>query len=326
MATCWQLSNGQAAAYYSSVATALLQLNRFDEAKAELQQAQTRKLENPGFAQRLYQIGFARQDAALMQEQLAWASGKPEEMQALDWQAQTAAFAGQLRAACGFSARAVTRARQRNLPEPAAVLALEAALRLALLGDERKTGMEIARAAANAQPGSLRGGRGNALLLMAPLALALSGAARQAQTLADQAAEQNRNNLLFEAVGLPVARAAIARTRGQPEQAIALLEAARPYEAAAEFWPNYLRAQAYLDARRGCQAVTEFQRIIDHRGWEPTSALWPLAHLGLARAAAVQGDAARSRQLYEEFFALWREADADLPLLLAARREYETLR
>jgi tetratricopeptide (TPR) repeat protein len=261
-----------------------------------------------------------------MQEQLAGMQGNPQEMEALDWQAQTAAFAGQLRAAQSFSQRAITRARQRNLPESAAVLALEAGLRLALLGDERKSKADIAAAAAQSPPGSLRGGRGNALLLMAPLALALCGDVQQAQRMSDEAAQQNRNNLLFEAVALPVARAAIALKRGQPEQAIALLEAARPHEAAAEFWPNYLRGQALLVARRGAEAITEFQRIIDHRGWEPTSPLWSLAHLGAARAAALQGDSAHARQAYQSFFVWWKESDADLPLLLAARREYEALR
>ncbi len=320
-----RLSNGQAAAYYNPVVTALLRLNRFDEVKAELLQARARQIETPMFAQRLYQIGFVQQDTALMQEQLAGVRGKPQEMEALDWQAQTAAFAGQLQAAQSFSQRAITLARQRNLPAPAAVLALEAALRLALLGDARTTKAEIAAAVANAPPGSLRGGRGNALLLMAPLALALCGDVQQAQRMSDEAARQNRNNLLFEAVGLPVARAAVALKRGQPEQAIALLEAARPYEAAAEFWPNYLRAQAWLEARRGNEAALEFQRIIDHRGWEPTSPLWSLAHLGWARAAALKGDIVQARQAYQSFFAVWKDADADVPLWLAARREYEGL-
>jgi len=80
-------------------------------------------------------------------------------------------------------------------------------------------------------------------------------------------------NLLMEAVGLPVVRAAIALKSNRPELAVELLEPARAYEAGAEFWPTYLRGQAYLDARRGAEAAAEFQRIIDHRGWDPTSLL-----------------------------------------------------
>jgi serine/threonine protein kinase len=316
-----RLSEGKVAGYYNPLASALLQLNRFVEAKETILQAQARQLESPAFAQRLYEIGFVQNDTALMQAQLDWALGKAIETQPLSWQAQTAAFAGRLNASQTHSQSAVTIARQRNLPEAAAVLSLEAALRLALLSDERRSKKRVAQASSQAPNGSLRGGRGNALLLMAPLSLALSGDLRQAEYFCDDAARQNRNNLLFEAVGLPVARAAIALKRRQPDQAIALLEAARPHEAAAEFWPNYLRAQAYLDLQHGADAATEFQKIIDHRGWEPTSMLWPLAHLGLARAAALIGNIQKSQQAYQIFFTLWSEADADLPLLRAARLE-----
>ncbi len=72
--------------------------------------------------------------------------------------------------------------------------------------------------------------------------------------------------------------------------------------------------------------MAEFQRILDQRGWDVLSPLWPLAHLGQARAAAMQGDLARSREMYQKFLQLWNEADADLPVLIAARNEYEKLR
>lgn len=73
-------------------------------------------------------------------------------------------------------------------------------------------------------------------------------------------------------------------------------------------------------------ATSEFQRIIDHRGWDVLSPLWPLAHLGLARAAALQGDLVKSRQAYETFFLLWKDADDDLPILIEAKREYQRLK
>jgi predicted Zn-dependent protease len=125
----------------------------------------------------------------------------------------------------------------------------------------------------------------------------------------------------MQSVGLPVVRAAIALRGARPEQAIELLEPARAYEAGAQFWPNYLRGRAWLDLRRGAEGAAEFQKIIDHRGWDPTSLVWPLAHLGLARAAALTGDAQKSQQAYQSFFALWSEADPDLPILRAAHRE-----
>jgi hypothetical protein len=111
--------------------------------------------------------------------------------------------------------------------------------------------------------------------------------------------------------------------RGNAAKVIELLQAASRYDAAAEFWPQYLRGQAYLKLGRGAEAATEFQQILNHRGYAPLSPLYPLAHLGLARAAALTGDAAESRKAYEDFFAAWKDADADLPILRAAKREYE---
>jgi len=106
---------------------------------------------------------------------------------------------------------------------------------------------------------------------------------------------------------------------------VQLLEAGRPYDGVAEFWPNYLRGQAYLRKGAATEAAAEFQRILDHRGWSPTSPLYPLANLGLARAAAVAGDTARSRKAYEDFFELWKDADSDIPVLQQAKSEYARL-
>jgi eukaryotic-like serine/threonine-protein kinase len=100
----------------------------------------------------------------------------------------------------------------------------------------------------------------------------------------------------------------------------------RRYEAATSFKPLWMRGQVQLKAKNGTLAAEEFQKIIENRGWDVFSPLWPLAHLGLARAAALQGEVAKSRQAYEDFFRLWHQADADLPLLLEANKEYERIR
>lgn len=89
---------------------------------------------------------------------------------------------------------------------------------------------------------------------------------------------------------------------------------------------NYIRGQAYLRQGSGKEAAVEFQKILDHRGIEPLSPLYPLAHVGLARAAALSGDTAMSRKEYQDFFALWKDADADLPILIQAKKEYEQLK
>jgi predicted Zn-dependent protease len=123
-----------------------------------------------------------------------------------------------------------------------------------------------------------------------------------------------------------VIRAALELQRGNAQQAIELLQPALRYEAAAEFWPQYLRGQADLKLNKSADAAAEFQKILDHRGQAPLAALYPLAQLGLARATALSGDTTKSRQAYQAFLALWKDADADLPILIEAKKEYEKMK
>ncbi|HEX4947855.1 MAG TPA: hypothetical protein VFZ34_14380, partial [Blastocatellia bacterium] len=127
-------------------------------------------------------------------------------------------------------------------------------------------------------------------------------------------------------VYLPLIRAALQVQGGNRAQAIQLLEPARRYENVSFYYQNYLRGQAYLGERNGAAAAREFQTILDHRGWSPTSPLYPLAHLGLARAAMLQGDTTKAQQSYQAFFTLWKDADADLPVLIEAKKEYEKVK
>ena len=126
-------------------------------------------------------------------------------------------------------------------------------------------------------------------------------------------------------IWLPPTRAALELDRGNASQAITELQAAR-YEAAGEFWPQYVRGLASLKLGKGAEAAVEFQKILASRGYAVLSPLYPLAHLGLARATALQGDAAKARKAYEDFFALWKDADGDIPVLIEAKKEYEKLK
>jgi predicted Zn-dependent protease len=125
-----------------------------------------------------------------------------------------------------------------------------------------------------------------------------------------------------------VIRAAIEIGRGNQAEAIRLLQKAKRYEMglAAEFWPTYMRGQAYLRQGSATEAIAEFQKIIDRRSVSPAHILYPLAYLGLARAAASAGDTDRSRKAYEDFFALWKDADPDIPILQQAKQEYDKLK
>jgi predicted Zn-dependent protease len=138
-----------------------------------------------------------------------------------------------------------------------------------------------------------------------PLAwtLALCGEERRAQSLAEDLARELPLNTMCNSVWLPLIHATRELKRGrasEPDKAIQLLQPARQYEAAISFKPTWVRGQAYLRANNGARAAEEFQKIIRHRSWDVLSPLWPLAHLGLARAAALQGDVTKSRKAYEE--------------------------
>ena len=131
---------------------------------------------------------------------------------------------------------------------------------------------------------------------------------------------------LLNQVLLPLVQARIELHRGNAVQAIQLLKTTRPYEGYAFVQIAYLRGQAYLNQQRGEEAAIEFQKILGHRGSQPTSPLYPLAHLGTARAANLSGDTTKARQAYQDFFALWKDADPDIPILQEARRDYEKLK
>jgi hypothetical protein len=162
-----------------------------------------------------------------------------------------------------------------------------------------------------------------------PLAwtLALSGDARRAQSLADDFSKKFPLDTIHNSVWLPIIRATMELKRGESaERAVQLLPPSKQYEPALSFRPTWVRGLAYLQSKNGAAAASEFQRIIDHRGWDIVSPLWPLAHLGLARAAALQGDTATARKEYESFFDFWKDADNDLPVMIEAKREYEKLK
>jgi len=144
----------------------------------------------------------------------------------------------------------------------------------------------------------------------------------------DELAKRYPKETLVNDILVPTVGAMAEIMRGNSSKAVELLQVTRQYEFG-EFtshWTAYIRGMAYLRAGAGPQASAEFQRILDHRGVDMTSVLYPLSQLGLARAAALTGDTARSRKGYLEFFALWKDADLDVPVLLEAKREYNRLK
>jgi len=310
-------SNNLGVAYFS--------MNRLDEAKSAFDQALARKLDGPYLRQSIYYLNFLRQDAASMQEQITWAMGKPgAEDLMLSAESDTQAYHGRLQKARQLSQRAEESAKRNDSKETAAFWQGNAALREAEFGYASEAREQAHQALALAP--------GRDVWVEAGLALARAGSATEAEKLADHLNSEFPLDTLMQNYWIPAIRASIELDHRNGDKAIALLQAAVPYEfadpppfAAGTMYPAYLRGQAYLFAHKGAEAATEFQKIIDHPGVIVNFPLAALAHLGLARARNLSGDVAAARTSYQDFFALWKDADPDIPILKAAKAEYAKL-
>jgi serine/threonine protein kinase/Flp pilus assembly protein TadD len=321
-------SSGQS---YANIVITYLYLGRLDQAWTTAQDAQAKNLDSPFLHLILYQLAFVKNDAARMAEQIAWSEGRPGwEDVLLASEADTAAYAGQISKAREFSRRAVASAERSLDKETAAGYEADAALREALVGNSAE-----ARRRAEA---ALSFSTGKTVQYGAALALALVGdSARnqlQVEKLADDLAKRLPEDTLVQFNYLPPLRAQLALSRGDAPKALQALQSAAPYEmgtpTGAAFtpalYPVYVRGEAFLAAHRSGEGVAEFQRILDYRGIVQNEPIGALAYLGLARAYAMQADFVKARAAYHDFFTLWSNADANIPILHAAKAEYLKLK
>lgn len=312
-------------ASYNNLGVGFTGLNRFDESKAVYEQALLQKLDALAYHTGLYGIAFVQGEGAAMQMQIEWAKGKPNEHVMINQQAVLAEYAGQLRKARELASRAVDLAQRRSADEVAARFTAQNALRDAAFGDCRRAKEGVAKALSIA--------RTRPSLHRSALALSLCGEATQAQPLLDELSKRFPKDTLVNIVWLPTIRAAIEVNRNNPAEAIRLLETASRYEMGAEagLWPAYVRGLAYVRQRAGAEAVREFRKLLDHKGvlvvfpFYSNAKLYPLAQLGLARAAFLLEDPTQARQAYQDFFGLWKDADPDIAVLQEARQEYAKL-
>src|SRR5208337_1870142 len=162
------------------------------------------------------------------------------------------------------------------------------------------------------------------------LALALAGDSGQVTRLAEDLASQRPKNTVWQFNYLPTIRAAVALQKGDGAKAIEALAPALPYElgdvAYLGLYPIYVRGNAYLVERQGTAAAAEFQKILDHPGVAANDPIGALAHLGLGRAYALSGDTDKAKVAYQDFLALWKDADPDIPIYKQAKAEYARLK
>ncbi len=315
---------------YNNLGVAYFSMNRLDEAKSAFDDALARKLDGAYVRQSIYYLDFLRRDAAGMQQQISWAMGKPgAEDILLSAQSDTEAYHGRLQKARELSQQAENSARRNDSKETAAFWQGNEALREAEFGVASEARAQAGQALALAP--------GRDVWVETGLAVARAGDAAEAEKLVDHLSHEFPMDTLMQNYWIPAIRASVelehANSSQNAEKAIELLQAAVPYEladpppfAAGTMYPAYLRGEAYLAARKGSEAAAEFQKILDHPGVVANFPLGALAHLGLARGRALAGDAAGARTAYQDFFALWKDADPDIPILKRARSEYEKLK
>jgi tetratricopeptide (TPR) repeat protein len=310
---------------YSVLGFNYVELNRFDEAKVTYMQALERKLDHPYIHADLYLIAFLQNDAVGMRQQAAWSAGKlGPESNMLASQADTSAYSGRLREARVFSRQAMDSADRADLKEAAATYAARSDLREALFGNLS----EARRGAALAMQRSTDQG----VQFSAALALAYVGDDRQAQALTADLAKRFPESTITLSNFLPTLRAKLALNKGNASGSIESLTDAAPYELGKSgnygwtaLYPVYVRGEAYLAAHQGTEAAAEFQKILDHRGIALNSPIGAFAHLQIGRAYAMQGDTAKAKAAYQDFLTLWKDADSDIPILIAAKAEYAKL-
>jgi eukaryotic-like serine/threonine-protein kinase len=308
---------------YANLAEAYVTLNRFDEARSVAEQAVSRKLDSVGIHWVLADLAYMRGDWPAYDHEIDHAKGTPEEPFMLFWKGGGLAGRGKIKASREVLGQARTEMLGAGVKDFAAILFAFEGYEDGLSGygsEAREKAGEALKLSDARDAGTFAAG-----------VLAMNGDTARSTAIMNELSRKFPEDQRLHQVDTPLEEAASALQRNKPEDAVAALEAVRPYELGSGpngtgFGPNYLRGLAYLKLRDGTKAIAEFQRILDHRGvavWDPEYAL---ARLNLARAYVLQGDAGKARTAYQDFFAEWKDADPDLPVLKDARVEYEKLK
>jgi tetratricopeptide (TPR) repeat protein len=322
---------------YGNLTLALLALQRLDEARHTIQQAQARGLDDFVLREAQYALAFIAGDSSTMDQQQKWLEGKQEENNGLSLQSDTEAYVGHLEKARELTKRAVDSAMHADSKETGAIWLENAAIREAAFGN-------IAAARRAAAAGRKLDPESAGVSAEAALAFAMAGDGAQSKSLVGDLNQRFPLHTQIQSLLLPPVRAQLALNKKNPGEAIKDLQAASPpiefaiipfLVNASCLYPTYIRGEAYLAAGEGSAAASEFQKILDHNGIVWNCWTGALAHLGVAQANAIEAkalqgaeaDAARARALaaYRDFLKLWKDADPNVPIYKAAKAEYAKL-
>ena len=314
----------RSAVSYQNLAADYVNLNRLGEAEAVYKEAVERNLQALGLGKSRYLLAFLKGDTTQMSQLAEEARGKPREDEILYAQAETEEWYGRVRSAREFTQRAIDVAERDDARETAADYQALEALYEADVGDQQQS---RADALAVLKPGPNR-----SVQEMAALVMAKTGDTAGAERLAAGLDKAFPVDTMVQRKWLPLIRAAIALSRNDPARAVELLQGTAAYELAGSvdvgspsMQPAYLRGEAYLMLHDGNRAAAEYQKFIDYRSFVRNSPWGALSRLGLARAYAMQGDTVKARAAYQDFLALWKDADSNVPLLQQAKAEYSKL-
>jgi eukaryotic-like serine/threonine-protein kinase len=323
---------------YSNLANTNLALQRFDAARQSLRDEEAHQLDDSVRHLAQYGLAFLGSDTVAMAEQQKWFAANPAlETYGLALASDTEAFSGRVSKARELTAKAVDSAIRTDNKEVGAIWGANAAVQQAAYGNTAEA-RQSAAAALKLSPSSAD------VQSEVALALAIAGDSAQAESLAKDLDKRYPLSTQMQSLWLPPIRAQVALNKKDPAGALKALEATTSPQEFGQIpfvnnisclYPTYIRGQAYLAAGQGAPAAAEFQKILDHSGIVWNCWTGAPARLGVARANALvaktsQGadaDAARVRSLaaYKDFLALWKDADPNLPILIAAKSEYAKL-
>jgi tetratricopeptide (TPR) repeat protein len=306
--------------FYPSLVVGERRLGQFSEAHKTIDLAASRGFDNFYLHRELYLLAFIEGNSKGTAEQVAWFGRKSlnTQYEFLSLEAETEAYRGHTRAAQEFARRAAAAAVQAGNLEAAASFHLEAAWRETVFGDMPGARKEAAAALELVPQSEDVESRGAEVL-------ARAGNVARAQTLAQDLAKRFPRHTIVHRYWLPIIEAQIALAAKKPAEAIERLREAEPLEARSCNY-SYERGEAYLAAGQGSAASTAFQQILGHPGLVRNCLPGALAYLQIGRAYVMQGDTAKARSAYRDFLALWRDADTDIPILIAAKAEYAKLK
>jgi serine/threonine protein kinase/tetratricopeptide (TPR) repeat protein len=319
---------------YANLANVMLALQRFDEARQVTEQAQRHKVDSTNLRLVRYGLAFLLSDSAGMAEEQQWFAGKPEENMGLSLASDTEAYAGHLGKARELTKRSVDSAIRADSKENGAIWLENAAVREAAFGN-------LTQAKHAADEGMKLVPNSTGVEVEAALAYAMAGDTARAGSLVQDLNKHYPLDTQVQSLWLPAIQAQVALNRKTPAAAITGLQPASPpielgviqfLANSSCLYPTYIRGEAYLAAGQSKESAAEFRRILDHSGLLWNCWTGALAHLGVARANALQAktsqgadaDAARVRALaaYKDFLTLWKDADPDIPILKQAKAEY----